>query len=182
MSDTYNQALGSRSVSIWPTVWKFTLILAVFKLAYGLLTQVTGLAGTVPGLGLLGFVISVVLLVMALRSFRGQNGGYMTFGQGFAIAFVASVVSTVAAAALQAIYLSMAGEAILAAQRETALDQVRANPAVDAETLEMMQSFFGAVFTPGGMFLSAAIAGTFGWTIVSLILAAVVKKPPPISD
>ena len=182
MSVTYDHALGGRSVSIWPTVWKFALILAGFKLGYALLTQITGLAGRVPGLGLLGFVVSVVLLVVALRSFRARNGGFITFGQGFAIALVASVVSTVAAAALQAVYLSMAGEEILAAQREAALAQVRANPAVDAQTLEAMQSFFGAVLTPGGIFLSTAIAGAIGWAIVALILAAVVKKPPPITD
>jgi len=92
------------------------------------------------------------------------------------------VGAAVAAAAVRAVYLSMAGDEILAAQREAALAQVRANPAVDAHTLEAMQSFFGAVFTPGGIFLSTAIAGAIGWAIVALILAAVVKKPPPITD
>lgn len=181
MAHTYDQDLAGREVSVWPTVWKFALILAAFKIVYGLLVQMTGLAGT-PGLGLVGFVVAVVILVMALRSFRGRNGGYITFGQGFVIAFVASAVSTIVSAAVDAIYFATAGQAQLDTLLENTMSQVEANPGVDAQTLEMLRGFFEGVFTPGGIFVSAAITGVIGWCIASLILAAVLKRPPPITD
>lgn len=166
------------SVSIWPTVWKFTLILAAFKAAYSLLIQMTGLVGT-TGVGLISIVVSVVLLVIALKSFRGRNG-YMSFGQGFGIAFVASFVSALIAAIVNVIYFSTIGEEALRAQIDTQLRQAQSNPAVDAQTMEMLRGFFEVLYTPAGIFISSAITAAIGWCIVALILAAIMKKPAPI--
>jgi len=179
VAHTYAEELGGRSVSIWPTVWKFALILAAFKIGYSLLVQTSGLAGT-PGLGLVGFVVAVVLLVAALRSFRARNGGHMTFGQGFVIAFVASLISVVVSAAVDAVYLATAGRERLAALLETTMSQVEASPGMDAQTLQAARSFLEVVFTPGGLFFVAVLGGVIGWCIVSLILAALQKRPPPL--
>ncbi|HEX6994646.1 MAG TPA: DUF4199 domain-containing protein [Gammaproteobacteria bacterium] len=179
MTPSYDQNLAG-SVSIWPTVWKFALFLAAFKAIFSLVSQIPGIAGT-PGLGLISFVVAIVLLVLAFKDFRRRNHGHVTFGQGFVIAFVASIVSTVVSAAVTAIYFATVGRGQLAAQRESTMSQVQANPGVDAQTAEMLRGFFEGVFTPGGIFLSAAIAGLIGWCIVSLILAAVLKRPPPIT-
>lgn len=180
MSDNNNQNSIAVSVSIWPTVWKWALILAVFKAAYTLVIPLAGL-GDMPGTGLLGTVIVIVLLVVALRSYRGSNNGYMSFGRAFGIAFVASFVSTLLRAAVNSIYLGTAGEDGLTEAREQALSQVQGNPAVDAQTLEMMRNVFDVLFTPGGTFIMAIIGGTIGWTVVALILAGVLRKAPPLS-
>lgn len=180
--DENNSSLGRRSLSIWPTALKWALIIAAFKVIYDLLIRTTGLAGNVPGLPLIGIVVTVVLLVLALRGFRARNDSYMTFGQGFGIAFVASVIAIVISAAVGSIYLAMYGEQQLNAQLEATLAQVQANPSVDPEAMEVLAGFFGAVFTPGGLFVAAIIVGTIGWTVVSLILAAVLKNPPPLRD
>lgn len=182
MSDNENQGLdGAPVLSIWPTVWKYALIIAAFKTIYSLVLWSTGLAGA-TGVGLIGTIVAIVLLVIALRNYRGLNGGYMTFGQGFAIGFVASVVSTAVRAAIDSIYLATFGEEWLAAQLNGAMTQLRANPAVDARTMDMMRGFFEVLFTPGGLFVGAIIGGTIVGAIVSLILAAILKKPPPITD
>lgn len=117
---------------------------------------------------------------IAGRSFRGSNNGYMTFGQGFGIAFVTSFVSMVLGAVVNSIYLATAGEEGLAAGREQALSQIRDNPAVDAQTLEIMRGFFEVLFTPGGLFIMTVIGGTIGWAVGALILAAFLKKAPPL--
>lgn len=180
MAHTYDQQLAGGSVSIWPTVWKFALILSASKVIFGLLPQLPALAG-VPGLALVGFVVSIVLIVLALREFRRRNGGYATFGQSFGIAFVASVISTLVSAAAISIYFATAGRERLAAQLENIVSQMQANPGMDAQTAEMMRGFFEGLFTPSGMFFAGAIAGLIGWCIASLILAAVLKRPPPIT-
>lgn len=180
MSDNKNNALDGAPVSIWPTVWKYALIIAAFKAIYSLVLWTTGLAGT-PGLGLIGIVVSIVLLVIALRSYRSLNAGHMTFGQAFGIAFVASIVSTAVRAAVDSVYLATLGQARLAAQLDGAMSQLQGNPAVDAQTMNLMRGFFEVLFTPAGLFIGAIIGGTIGWAIVSLILAAILKKPPPIT-
>lgn len=181
MTDNNNQNPQGGAVSIWPTVWKFGLIIAAFRVVYNLILYITGLAGT-TGLGLIGVIGAIILLVIGLKGFRGQNNGYMTFGQAFGIGFLASVVSTVVRAAVDTIYLSTAGGEFLADTRQQTLDQVAANPGMNPEALEMMTGFFNALFTPGGLFVAGIVVGVIGWTILSLIVAAVTKNPPPITD
>jgi hypothetical protein len=169
----------SNSVSIWPTIWKFGLIIAVVRIVYSLLLYLTGLVGTTGSIvAILG---SLVLLVVALKSFRGRNGGYMRFGQAFGIGFFTALIATVARAVVDSIYLATAGRDILAAQRDEMIDQMAANPGMDPETLEMMTGVMDAVFTPGGMLFLALIGGVIGWVVIALIVAAVMKRPSPAS-
>lgn len=46
----------------------------------------------------------------------------------------------------------------------------------------MMRGLFDSVMTPGGLFVMGVVGGAIGWAVVSLILAAVLKNPPPIAD
>jgi hypothetical protein len=180
MTDNNKRNPGVR-VSIWPTVWKWTLILAAYKAVYGMVLWITGLISA-SGVGLLGIVIGIVLVVLALRSFRTLNNGYMTFGQGFGIGYVASVLSAAVSNAVQAAYLGAFGADKLALQTEAVLSQFRANPAMDARTVDMMTDLFGAIYTPGGVFIGGTIGAVIGWAIVCPIVAAIVKRPPPLAD
>jgi hypothetical protein len=181
MTNTNNQNLDGDRVSIWPTVWKYSLIIAAATFVYEMILYITGLSGT-TGLSLIRTVIAIALLVMALRRFRGINRGYMTFGQAFGLAFMASILSTAIRAALSSAYLAVFGQETLAALLEQTLGPMQSNPAMDQQALEVMSGVLGAVFTPAGMFVAALVAGVLGGAIISLILALIMKKPPPITD
>jgi hypothetical protein len=181
MTNTNNQNLDGGRVSIWPTVWKYSLIIAAATFVYELVLYLTGLIGT-TGFGLIRTIIAVVLLVVALRQFRSLNNGYMTFGQALGLSFMASIVSTAIRAALTSAYLATFGEEILASLLEQTVGPLQANPAMDSQTMEMVTGVLGAVFTPAGIFVSSLISGAIGGFIISLILAMILKKPPPITD
>lgn len=181
MTDNNSRNLGSDAVSIWPTVLKYGLVIAAFRVVYNLLLYATGLAGT-TGLGLVGIVGAIALLVVALKRFRSLNTGYATFGQAFGIGLFTSVISTVVRASVDFVYLATAGSAFLAAQREATLDRMAGSPGMDPQAMEMMTGFFNSLFTPGGLFMAAIVTGVIGWIILSLIVAAVMKNPPPITD
>ena len=178
MADNKN---ASARISIWPTVWKWTMILAAFKAIYNLALWITGLVSA-TGVGLVGIAIAIVLVVLALKSYRAANNGYLTFGQGFGIGYVASVLSTAISGAVQAIYLGAVGADMLVAQRDAVMDQIRANPGMDPQTLSMMTNLFSAIYTPSGIFLLGTCLAAIGWLIVCPIIAASVKNPPPIAD
>lgn len=181
MTDGNNRNPSGGPVSIWPTVWKFGLIIAAFRIAYNLLLYVTGLAGT-TGTGIVAVAGAIALLVVALKRFRTSNSGYVTFGQAFAIGFVTSVIATVLRAIVDAIYLATIGRDFLVAQRDATINQMAANPGMDPQTTQAITGFLNSMFTPGGILVSAIIAGIIGWIILSLIVAAVMKRPPPITD
>ena len=167
------------AVSIWPTVWKFGLIIAGFRIVYSLLLYVTGFAGTF-GTGVVAFLGSLALLVVALKSFRGRNGDYMSFGQAFGIGFLTATIATVARAIVDTIYLATAGQEFLATQRDELINQMTASPGMDPQALEMIVGFMDVLFTPAGMLIAAICSGIIGWTVVSLIVAAVMKHPRPV--
>lgn len=175
-----NRAKGTHA-SIWPTVWKWTLILGAFKAAYNLLLWITGLINA-TGVGILGIAVSIGLVVFALRSFRTVNNGYLTFGQGFGIGYVVSVLSAAIGSAVQAVYLGSFGRDLLAAQADATMAQMGNTPGMDPQALQMMGNIFGAIFTPAGIFIGGVVGAVIGWAIVAPIIAAAVKKPPPLAD
>jgi len=180
MTDNKNRAKVTHA-SIWPTVWKWTLILGAFKAAYNLLLWMTGLISA-TGVGVLGIAVSIVLVVFALKSFRTLNNGYLTFGQGFGLGYVASVLSAAIGSAVQAIYLGSFGSDQLAAQADAVMGQMGNTPGMDPQALAMMGRIFQAIYTPGGVFIGGVVSAVIGWAIVAPIIAAAVKKPPPLAD
>jgi hypothetical protein len=166
--------------SIWPTVWRWTLILGAFKAVYNLALWMTGLVNA-TGVSILGIAVSITLVVFALKSYRTLNNGYLTFGQGFGIGYVASVLSAAIGSAAQAIYLGTIGAEQLAAQHDAVMRQMGDTPGMDPQALEMISGLLGAIFTPAGLLISGTCSAAIGWLIVAPIIAAIVKKPPPIA-
>lgn len=168
-------------VSKWPTIWKYSLIIAACSFAYTLLLYITGLV-TSTGVSLISIVIFVVLLVMAMRKYRSLNSGYMTFGTATIIGIVISIASSVISSALNAFYLAVIDDSILSVLNEQTLQALQQSPGMNAEMLDMMSGFYtNFLFTPGGMFVSGIVSGVIGGVIISLILAAILKKDPPIT-
>jgi len=156
------------------------LVIAAFRVVYNLLLYVTGLAAT-TGPGLVGIIGAVVLLVIAIKRFRGLNNGYVTFGQAFGIGFLASVISTLIRSTVDAIYFASVGQEFLAAQLQQTVRQI-ASAGLDPQAREAMTRLFEALFTPGGVLISGICSGIIGWFIISLIVAATMKRPPPITE
>lgn len=174
------QASESSRVSIWPVTWKFSLIIAASLSIYSIFLYLTGLASS-SILGFVSTIIFIVLLVIALKKFRGLNNGYMTFGQASLIGFVISIVSNVISSAVEAVFLAIAGGSILEAMLDTtkaALEQA----GMDQQTYDAVVGIYEAVFTPLGIFIAGTCTGVFAGVIISLIVAAIVKNPPPVSE
>jgi len=176
-----DSTIDNAPVSIWPTVWKYTLILTACSFAFALVRYYTGTAGS-TGMGLLGLVITIVVLVIALKKYRGLNGGYMTFGAATLAAFMINFLSSILDSALNAGYLSFIDKTILTKLTDQTLAQLQQTPGMSKEMLDMMSGFYkNFLFTPGGMFIAGCVAGVIGGIVLALILAAILKKDPPIS-
>jgi hypothetical protein len=177
MAESSNNAAH---VSIWPTVWKFSIILAAISFVYTICLYLTGLAGS-TGMGLLSMVISIVVLVIGLRKYRGLNNGVMTFGTATLTSFMISVTASVINSLLNFLYLSLIDDSTLTAMYDQTMAAMQQSPGMNPQAMEMMSGFYKALFTPGGMFISGIISGIIGGIIIALILAAILKKDQPIT-
>lgn len=179
MTDKPDNNLESKPVSIWPTIWKYSLIIAACSFAYNLVLYFTGLAGN-TGVGLLSFVIFIVLLVFGMRKYRSLNSGYMKFGTAAIIGIMISIVASIISSVLNAVYLAFIDNSILSMLTEQTRQKLQDTPGVNQQQVDMMMKLYeNFLFTPVGMCIIGIISGVIGGTIISLILAAILKKTPP---
>lgn len=179
MTDTVETNPEDVAVSIWPTIWKFSLIITACTFAYSLVLYYTGLAGS-SGLNLVATVIFIVLLVVGMKKYRSLNGGYMTFGTGAVIGIMTAVIQTILNAGLNALYLGLVDRTILPALKDKTLQQIQSAPGMNQQALDMMTKFYDVLFTPAGMFIIGCITGIIGGIVIALIVAAIMKKSPPV--
>lgn len=168
--------------SIWPTIWKYSFIIAACTFAYTLVLYFTGLAAS-TGPGLLSFVIFIVLLVTGMRTYRSLNGGYMTFGAAAIIGIMISIIASILSSTLNTLYLAFIDNSILSAMTEKAMQKLQATPGISQQQIDVMKKIYeNFLFTPGGLLVIGIISGVIGGVIISLILAAILKKAPPVTD
>ena len=168
------------AVSKWPIIWKYSLIITACVFAYTLLLYYTGLA-VKPGVNLVATVIFIVLLIFALRKYRRLNSGYMTYGDGAVIGIMIGVVESVLHSLLNAVYLGFVDKSILSSLSDQTLQTLKNNPALNQQQLEMVTKIYqDFVFTPTGMFVIGCFTGIIGGIVIALILAAILKKSPPV--
>ena len=181
MTDKPENILDTAPVSIWPTVWKYSFILAACSFAYTLILYYTGLAAH-TGAGLLSFVITIVLLVLGMRKYRSVNNGYMTFGKATITGILISIIASVLSSVLNAVYLAFIDNSVLAGLSEKTLQKLQETPGLTQQQIDMMMKLYqNLLFTPVGMLITGIISGIIGGVIISLILAAILKKEPPIT-
>lgn len=166
------EQVTTKSVAI-----KYGLILATVSFVYGLILQYTGQSQ--GPLGYLGFIISIVFLVLGMKEFRGHNDGYMTFGQGFGLGFLMSIISGFLSAVLNFLYFSFIDGSPLESQLAATREQMENQPGMTDEALEVAMSFTETMVSPGGIAVATIIAAAIGGAILSLIVAAIMKKNAP---
>ena len=177
MAESNNSDNGQ--VSIWPIAWRFSFITAGCLFLYSLFLYATGLV-TSSFLGLVSTVIFIVLLVTALKKYRAANNGYMTFGQASLIGLAITVVANVISSALEAVYFAVAGDSMM-----KVLDEIKAqleSSGIDQQMVDMLMNFYNFVFTPVGIFIMGTCTGVIAGVVISLIVAAIVRNPPPITE
>ena len=116
-----------------------------------------------------------------MKKYRSLNSGYLTFGTGAIIGIMTAIIQTVLNSGLNALYLGMIDETILPALKDNTLQKIQATPGMNQQALDMMTKFYDVLFTPAGMFIIGCITGIIGGVIIALIVAAILKKSPPVS-
>ena len=133
-------------------------------------------------LGYVGFVIMIVVMIFAIRSFRDNiREGILPFGPAFGFLVVILVVSTIIGNIYAYLLWTVIDPDILVKMQEMQVEELtkRGVPeeAMD-QTLEMAMKFM----KPGIMIAFATGASMFFGSIICLIIAAIFKKDAPEGD
>ena len=130
-------------------------------------------------LGYLGLVITIVILIFGMRSFRDQiRGGVMPFGTAFGFGVVVILVSSLLGSIYNYVLVAIIDPDLIQKILDIAIEKGiersrgRATPEMIEEGMEMMSW----MFKPAMMSVMGFLSGGFMGTIVALIMAAIFKR------
>jgi CDP-diglyceride synthetase len=132
---------------------------------------------------LINLAFFVVVLVMAMKAYRNELGGAMTFGQAFKFGFFVILIATFISSLYSYIFLNFIDPGYLKMVYEETMagtEEFLSNTGMSAEQVE--KAMEDAAKQPVPTVLKSTLQGFIGGiifsTIVSLIIAAIMKKNP----
>ena len=130
-------------------------------------------------LSMMGIVITIVVLIVAIRSFRDNvRGGVLPFGPAFSFGFVVILVSSVIGIIYAYILWTVIDPDIITKMKDMQMEKML-EQGVPEEALDQAMQISGKFMTPLMMTIFGLLSSVFMGTIVALIIAAIFKKNEP---
>ncbi|WP_128544349.1 DUF4199 domain-containing protein [Larkinella soli] len=159
---------------------KWGVISGVISMVYTTALYISG-QFTNTALTWLSLVISVVLIVMAMREYRSLNNGFMSYGEGLSLGTLLTVIGALIATTYNFIYTTFIDTTI----RQQVLDQARANmedQGMSDEQVEQAIELAQRLQSPGLQFLFGILVSAFFGLLISLVVAAFLRRNKPFGE
>lgn len=117
--------------------------------------------------------ISIAILVLAQREFKNNGDGFMSYGQGFKIAFLAALIGGVITGVFLILYASVIDTGVMDAMYDAQREQMEAQGVPEA-SIEMGMEWTKKLFWPIYFFMTAF----FGVLFAVIITIFTQKKNP----
>jgi hypothetical protein len=159
---------------------KYGVLVSVVIMVYTTIINVSGLSQN-QVLSSLQFVFMIAAIVMAMKDYKDQNKGFMTYAEGLGLGTLLSAVMGLLVSAFSTFYNRFIDGSILT----QALDKVRMDmeqrgmdDAQIDQSMEVAQKFM----SPGIMFISGIFMSILTGFIVSLVVSAIFRKEKPVFE
>jgi cytochrome bd-type quinol oxidase subunit 2 len=119
------------------------------------------------------FAVSIAIIVLAHKYFKDNGDGFMSFGQGFGIAFVAFMVSIAIAGVFTYVYANFIDKNLMEDIWNRTAEQMEQQGQSD-ETIEVALNMTKKLF-----WVFYLIGGGFGAAVISLIVSIFTQKRNP---
>jgi len=159
---------------------KYGLYLGIILTIYSLALQISGLA-TNEALGYLGYVVLIVLMVIAHKTFKNEGDGFMSYSQGLGIGTLMALMGALISTPLSYLYVKFFDSSFLQAIKDKAIGDMEQKGMSDAE-IESAMEIASSFMTAEILFPIAFIAFIFFGFIISLIVSAFTKNSNPQLD
>jgi hypothetical protein len=147
--------------SVLSTGVKFGLIIAAVSIAWFIIQVVIGINPFVRDWkGWLSMAVSIAIVVFAHKSFKDSGDGYMSYGQGLGIAFIAIMVSVLVGSIFSYIYINFIDQTVMDEVWEKALEEAQSkgqNEEAAQMGIEWGKKLFWVFYLVGGAFVALII-------------------------
>lgn len=164
--------------SIYAVAVKYGLLTGLLYIVFAAINYITESYGNFFVALLVSIVISVLGIVLALKEFKKQNAGYMTYGQGLGLGIMVSIIAGIISGLFSMLYIQFIDPGVPEKLVEATMEQM-ASFGVDESVLDSQREEVMASFTPVKQLTSAVTNAFFSGLILSLIIAAVMKHKRP---
>ncbi len=164
---------------------------ARIALKYGVLTSVVMMVITtiinVTGqsqnkwLTSLSFLILIGGIVYAMKAFREENKGFMSYGEGLGLGSLVSAITGLLGSTFNMFYNKFIDPTIMS----QALDKVRSDmeaKGMDDTQIDNAMKFSQMFMSPGVLFVIGVIGSLIMGFLLSLVISAILRRDKPVFD
>jgi hypothetical protein len=176
--------LSSDSRASWTSIAvKNGIILGLVSTVIGLITLLTKTSGNFL-FGLISLVITIFLVVVCNRDFKKQNGGFMSYGQGFKLTFLMVLIGGIISALITFVYLAVIDPGAIESMKEAKIEAVEKmasmfGASMPEEEMDKAVAKIEAETTATGTFTESLMGSAFGALLLALIIPAFTKHTRP---
>lgn len=159
---------------------KWGVIAGVVYMIYTTVLYLTELFGN-SSLGFISFALAIVFIVLAMREFKTLNNGFMSYGEGLSVGTLVSAISGLISSTYGLVYTTFIDPTIPQKLQDKIQEQWEAQGMTD-EQIEQASGMMQWTQSPGITFFFGILAAIIGGLIISLIVAAILRKNKPVFE
>lgn len=130
---------------------------------------------------ILGIAVAIIGIVMAMRSFKADNDGFMSYGQGLGIGTMMGGIAGLISGVFNYFYHTFIDPSFMERIKDAQLAAME-EKGMSSEQIEQTMGFMNMLSNPSMAIVFAILGGVFLYFIISLIVAAVQKNEKPVFD
>jgi hypothetical protein len=162
------------------TALKWGVIIGIINILYSTAIMATGQIGN-QSLGYAVYLIVGVGIYLALNDFKKENSGFLTFGQGLGLGTMMSAILGLISSFYSFAYMKFIDSSIPDQILKNAEREMEKKGLPDDQIEQAMQ-YSKMFMSPGVMFVAGVFFTVLLGFVLSLIIAAIMKKDKPVFD
>lgn len=160
---------------------KYGVLISLALMVYTTVINVTGQFQN-KGLAFISFILFLVTgAILSMNAFRNENKGYMSYGEGLSTGSLVSAIIGVLGSAFSMIYHKFIDPTLLTRNLEQIHSDMLAQ-GLDASQLDAAMTVYQKVMAPHILFIAGVVFHLLAGFLISLILAAILRKDRPVFD
>jgi hypothetical protein len=126
----------------------------------------------------IGYILFIVVIVLAHKAFKEGGDGFMSIGQGLGIGTLLSVIGGTLSSIFTFIYLKFVDDSMLQMIRDKQIEAFEAQGMDDAQ-IEQAMEMAGKFSGPVAILIMGIVGSALVGFIISLIISLFTKKANP---
>lgn len=156
---------------------KWGAIAGITTIIYQTVLFTTGLNRN-QSLSYVTLVFTVGGLYLALAQYKRENGGYLSIGEGVGLGVLAATVMGLLSSTFTVIYMTYIDPSIMQQGIDIARQQMEDQGNMTDDQIDQAMEISQKFATPGFLFLVGVIWSALSGAILSLIIAAILRREP----